>query len=129
MKRPLLSPIALAVLLVLGGCAPPPPPPPLSGPVALPDTGEVERVVFLLGDAGDAQAETSPVLARLREDVEHWSARLPHDSAVAVLVLGDNVYPTGLQSPPSRATPQCSWIRCGWWAVRRRARTARLSIL
>jgi hypothetical protein len=98
-KRLLLNPTALIALLLLGGCAPPPPPPPLPGPAALPDTSGVERAVFLLGDAGDARAETSPVLARLRADVEGWSARLPHDSAVAVLVLGDNVYPTGLHAP------------------------------
>jgi hypothetical protein len=65
----------------------------------------VERVVFLLGDAGEARAATSPLLARLTADVEAWSARLPRDSAVAVLVLGDNVYPTGLHAPEDPAFP------------------------
>lgn len=44
----------------------------------------------------------SPVLQRLQRDVDEWAGRLDPDSAVAVLILGDIVYPTGLHPPESR---------------------------
>jgi hypothetical protein len=61
----------------------------------------VESVLFLLGDAGEARSQTSPLLERMRRDVEVWSERLEGDSSVAVLILGDNVYPRGLNPPGS----------------------------
>jgi hypothetical protein len=42
-------------------------------------------------------------MERLRRDIEWWSAELERDSAVALLVLGDIIYPIGL-SPPGRQT-------------------------
>ncbi|HEX6308391.1 MAG TPA: hypothetical protein VFZ69_09405 [Longimicrobiales bacterium] len=63
-----------------------------------PAPAEVESVMFLVGDAGDAQEQTSPLLRRLRADVEDWSRALARDSAVVVLYLGDNVYPEGLRN-------------------------------
>jgi hypothetical protein len=36
------------------------------------------------------------ILHKLRQDIEKWSASLA-DSAVAVVFLGDNVYPEGLR--------------------------------
>lgn len=92
---------ALGLAAALTACAPAAPPPPLPAPAAAPDLGDVEHVVFLVGDVGVARMSTSPLLARLREAVEEWSARLGRDSAVTVLVLGDNVYPTGVHPPGS----------------------------
>ncbi len=67
--------------------------------IPVPEPSEVESVFFLMGDAGDALMETSPVLTRMREDIEWWSARLDRDSSIAVLVLGDVVYPAGVNPP------------------------------
>ncbi len=64
-----------------------------------PDPAEVASVVFLVGDAGAARRELSPLIHRLRADVEQWSAALERDSAVSVLFLGDNIYPDGLRDP------------------------------
>jgi hypothetical protein len=58
----------------------------------------VASVVFLVGDAGQAQRTTSPLLARLRAEVEAWSGALEGDSSVVVLFLGDNVYPAGIHN-------------------------------
>jgi hypothetical protein len=66
-----------------------------------PAPGEVEAVVFLVGDAGNALPGRSPVLDRLRSGVERWSSALGRDSAVAVLYLGDNVYPYGVRDVDS----------------------------
>lgn len=63
-----------------------------------PPAADVEMVIFLVGDAGDATIERFPVIERLRQDVEEWSGRLREDTSVIVLWLGDNVYPDGLDS-------------------------------
>ncbi|MEO5824297.1 MAG: hypothetical protein ABIR59_00230, partial [Gemmatimonadales bacterium] len=68
------------------------------GGVPLADPGDVDAAVFLIGDAGAAEAGTSPLLDALGADVERWSAGLHRDSAVAVLFLGDNVYPVGVRN-------------------------------
>jgi len=62
---------------------------------------EVESVLFFLGDPGDAHEATSPLLHRLRADIESWSEALESDSSVAVVVLGDILYPVGLEGPGS----------------------------
>lgn len=66
-------------------------------PIDLPEPDAVDAVVFLIGDAGEADLRTSPVLVRLASDVEFWSENLVRDSAVTVLFLGDNVYPVGIR--------------------------------
>jgi hypothetical protein len=90
----LVGAVALVVTTV---CTRSPAPLPAPRFIAAPDSSEVESVIFLMGDAGDAQSERSPVLHRLAMDIEAWSARLDRDSAVAMLVLGDVVYPEGLR--------------------------------
>lgn len=76
-----------------------PPPGVVLTPLEEPTPDEVEMVVFLIGDAGEATPGRSPVLAHLRRDVEAWSAGLGRDSAVSVLYLGDVVYPSGIREP------------------------------
>ncbi|HEX6135834.1 MAG TPA: hypothetical protein VFZ24_17805 [Longimicrobiales bacterium] len=90
--------VFLATLLAgSAACARPLPDLPRSM-VPEPAAGEVENVIFLVGDAGEATEQTSPLLRRLRGDVEQWSGALARDSAVVVLFLGDIVYPEGLRT-------------------------------
>ncbi len=94
--------ILCGIIWLLAGCG---------GPTVFTESGielipsppysEVESVLFLLGDAGDVTSQTSPVLERLQRDIEVWSERLDADSSVAVLLLGDIVYPRGLHPPGS----------------------------
>ena len=96
--------VAAAALLWLGaGCAEPDAPLPAGSGIPAPDPANVERVIFLVGDAGIARRETYPILPRLEQDVEAWAARLQRDSAVTVVFLGDNIYPLGLNP---RGSPQ-----------------------
>jgi hypothetical protein len=60
---------------------------------------DVESVIFWIGDAGNAAWDYSPLLRRLAADVDQWSRVVGRDSAVAVVYLGDNVYPGGLRDP------------------------------
>ena len=62
----------------------------------VPETADVDAVVFLVGDAGLAIEGRSPMLEKLKSDVEAWSAALARDSAVSIIFLGDNVYPDGV---------------------------------
>src|SRR5262245_47750895 len=82
-----------------------------STPVTLevpePSADAVESVIFLIGDAGKGTLETSPILHRLRTEVEQWSQAL-RDSAVVVLYLGDNVYPGGVHDDGDENFPQDS---------------------
>lgn len=66
-------------------------------PMDFPEPDAVDAVVFLVGDAGAATRDNSPVLSRLSSDVEYWAERLERDSAVTVAFLGDNVYPVGVR--------------------------------
>lgn len=61
------------------------------------DPADVDAVVFLVGDAGATDRLRSPLLIRLQQDIERWSAALASDSAVSVIFLGDNVYPRGVR--------------------------------
>lgn len=94
------------------GCAYPQPPLP-EGPAADdPRPDDVEAVVFLVGDAGGADGGGSPVLQKLANEVESWSGSLARDSAVIVLFLGDNVYPSGYHDSLDENTPRDS-VRLG----------------
>jgi hypothetical protein len=86
------------LLVLLAACARPLPELPVSM-VPTPDAADVETVLFLFGDAGYADFARNPVLPVLAADIEQWSARLARDSAVAVLFLGDIVYPSGVRPP------------------------------
>lgn len=61
-----------------------------------PDPAVVDAVVFLLGDPGLMREETSPLAARMQDDVEEWSEAVGAEGHIAVVVLGDIVYPVGL---------------------------------
>lgn len=103
--RPPSKLLLAGALLLLASCSRAPDRPTTApAPIPPPDPANVEAVLFLLGDAGAAYTESSPLLNRLQQDVETWSARVPGDSSIAVLVLGDIVYPLGLHPPghPSR---------------------------
>jgi len=92
---------ALFLAFLAAGCARAPY---VSGePQTIPEPAPdaVAAVVFLVGDAGDASIDGSPLVHRLRRDVERWSEALSADSAVTVLFLGDNVYPAGVHDPGS----------------------------
>ncbi len=105
------SPFAVALLLLASACRP-------SAETApgetrldpLPDSSLVESVVFLLGDPGMARMETHPVLPRLQRDVEAWSRRLGGEGEVRVVVLGDILYPAGL-NPPSHPSRESDSLR------------------
>lgn len=86
---------------LLTGCARATTPGPEPEAMAPPDPAEVESVIFLVGDGGEAKPATHPILTRLREDIEWWAERLPEDSSVVVLYLGDIVYPLGMNPPGS----------------------------
>ncbi|MBW3535671.1 MAG: hypothetical protein KY453_10740 [Gemmatimonadetes bacterium] len=85
---------------------------PLAPPGALPapDTSEVASVVIFVGDAGEGTLATHPVLVKLRDDVERWSAGLGPGGEVVVVFLGDIVYPDGLHPPDAPEWPRDSLI-------------------
>lgn len=103
--RPLSS-----VLLLIGvlSCMPAAPPNPVTEIRLDPSASDLDAVLILVGDAGAADGLGSPVLAAIAEDVERWSTALGRDSAVAVLFLGDNVYPNGVRNSTHRAFPEDS---------------------
>ena len=97
---------AAALLIATAACGPGALPElPDSEPVPLPDPADVDAVVFLIGDAGAAAENRSPILQALREDIERWSEALGRDSAVSVLYLGDLVYPVGVRDRDHRSFP------------------------
>lgn len=69
---------------------------------------DIESIVFIVGDMGLALWDQSPMVRSLYRDVEEWSRRLTRDSSVAVLFLGDNIYPAGLHEPHEPGWPQDS---------------------
>lgn len=102
--------LGLGALLLAAACATVPPPPPAPQQIPTPPTAEVERVVFLVGDPGEARVDYYPILPRLQRDIEWWASNLEADSAVTVLFLGDIVYPLGLHPPGHELYPQDSAI-------------------
>lgn len=95
-------------LLGAMSCMPAPPPNPVTALLPEPEPAEVDAVLILIGDAGAADGLGSPLLTYAAADVEHWSAELGRDSAVAVLYLGDNVYPNGVHHRSHRDFPRDS---------------------
>ena len=78
---------------------------PAAVPIQLPAPSRVDAIVFLIGDAGAAEKNQSPLLAALKADVERWSAALGRDSAVTVVFAGDNVYPQGVHDRTDPSFP------------------------
>lgn len=110
-RRTVAAALIVGAALVLSdalaeGEAPPPLPEP--GSLPSPDTASVTAALFFAGDAGLATLETSPPLARLRADVERWSAALGAGGEVAVVYLGDIIYPNGMSAPDDPAFAQDS---------------------
>lgn len=97
MTAPTLNRAALAALILLAGGCSRPLPTLAPSQVPLPDPDLVESVIYLVGDAGYADEDRVPVLRVLRNDIEYWAGALQRDGAVAVLYLGDIVYPEGLR--------------------------------
>jgi hypothetical protein len=85
----------LPTMLLATACAHTPVAPPDGSVFDEPSPDQVEAVVFLVGDAGEVDGVGNPVLQSLANEVERWSGALARDSAVTVLFLGDNVYPSG----------------------------------
>lgn len=95
-----LAPLLAA--LFAGGCASLPPcPPPAGGPPPLP-AAELDSVLFLIGDAGEPSPRGEPILGALRIAVGEAIAAAGGER-VAVVFLGDNVYPDGLVAPADPA--------------------------
>lgn len=88
--------VPLAVLLLAACSRNPPPPSPANIMVREPHADSIESVILLIGDAGEATMDHSPILHRLRTEASTWASSMP-DSSTLVLWLGDNVYPGGLR--------------------------------
>ena len=88
------------VLLSIASCSKKAPLPDLA-PSLLRDTpgDSVESVVFWIGDVGKAEFDKAPLLHKLAADIDQWSRVVERDSSVAVVILGDNIYPGGLRDP------------------------------
>ncbi len=88
----------VALFIVVSACAkarlPDLPPSPVTTDVP---NDSIESVVFWIGDAGLAEWGKSPIVHKLAADVDHHARVVARDSAVAVVYLGDNVYPGGLR--------------------------------
>ncbi len=95
-------------ILLLAACASPPRALPDWTPIPVPDPDDVEAAVFLVGDAGETLPGTSPVLAHLTAEMETWADGIDRDSAVAVVFLGDNIYPNGLHEADDPSFPEDS---------------------
>lgn len=108
--RPALAagPLLLAiVLLFAAGCATLAPCPLPSAPAPGLPADELDSVLFLIGDAGEANPLGEPVLGALRTAVGEAVATLGGER-VTVVFLGDNLYPDGMVAPahPERKTLQ-----------------------
>ena len=96
MTKPIRIFVMAALILLVGSCAKKPLPELPSAMIDEPLPAEVESVIFIVGDMGAALWERSPMPRRMARDVEWWARALGRDSSVAVLYLGDNIYPAGL---------------------------------
>ena len=90
--------LAAGLLTLVAACSPRafPETSPHPSPVSV-----ATEIVYLIGDAGYA-TPGSPVIRQLREDVALRSVT----SEVAVVFLGDNIYPAGLRDPSNSGYPQ-----------------------
>jgi hypothetical protein len=68
--------------------------------VPVPAAADIESVVFIVGDMGNAMWDRSPLPHALQAEIETWSGALRRDSSVSIVFLGDNVYPKGLRLEP-----------------------------
>jgi hypothetical protein len=73
-----------------------------------PNPRDLETVLFLMGDAGEAHRDTDPVMRVMQADVERWSDMMTRDSTIIVLFLGDNVYPAGVHDRTDPLFPEDS---------------------
>ncbi len=91
------SPLVAVAVLLLASCSqlPPPRPPEVAG-AATPRAAEVESVLFLVGDPGEAIPGRSPLLRRVRTEIREWAGEL-NGGEVRVAWLGDLVYPVGIR--------------------------------
>ena len=76
------------------------PPPPHCG-----GAGALDATLFLVGDAGAPRAPREPLLDALASEASARVALLGGDR-VAIALLGDNVYPSGLQAPGHEERPE-----------------------
>ena len=97
----LLTALLLGPLVLLVARVADPKPPQATHVEPEPDSTSVETVILLLGDAGEVRLADSPILARVRREVNRWAGLIERDSAVVVLLLGDIVYPSGVGAPGS----------------------------
>ncbi|HEX6926930.1 MAG TPA: hypothetical protein VF167_16015 [Longimicrobiaceae bacterium] len=102
--------LLLWLFILFVGCIREPAPAPAVEAVGPPDPADVESVIFLVGDGGDATAATHPILPRLHQDIEWWAGALERDSSVYVLFLGDIVYPEGLHDQGTGEWPRDSTV-------------------
>lgn len=98
------------LVLLAAACASKSLPLPTPEQIPAPAPEQVERVIFLVGDPGEARTDYYPVMPRLQQDIEWWAERLPADTSVSVLFLGDIVYPLGLHPPGHELFPHDSAI-------------------
>ena len=110
-RRPgLVHALLVTSVVALAACRAAYPFPTYEGGLAspIPAPGDVDAVVFLVGDAGATYEGRSPLMERLRSDIEYWSRTLARDSAVSVAFLGDIVYPYGVRDRGHPGFPQDS---------------------
>ncbi|MEO5510501.1 MAG: hypothetical protein ABIV28_02525 [Longimicrobiales bacterium] len=108
MKSPIRSAaIAATTAVVLTACSGKLPHLPDSR-IPEPRPSELETVLFMMGDAGEAHRDTDPVMRVMQADVERWSDLMTRDSTIIVLFLGDNVYPAGLHDRTDPLFPEDS---------------------
>jgi hypothetical protein len=102
------KPIAVLLCALLAACAKKKLPELPSSLLSEPAPAEVEAAVFIVGDMGAALWDRSPMPRRMERDVEWWARALGRDSAVAVVFLGDNVYPEGVRDATDPLWPDDS---------------------